>query len=269
MVRFLRDDRERPTASQVPLQVIAAGAPRSATSSMQAAMEQLGYAPCLHMAQIVPHADRSRMMIEAIEERDTARRQKLVHQLVDGYASICDFPVCFFTPDLMDMYPGVKVVLNQRDSGEVWARSAWESLGFLFTWKYWLVGRLILTDRLWYRMNMSAVKYCEEKYKVNGLFNATVHDMHYQMVRDEAAKRGVEVLEFRAEQGWEPLCKFLGKEVPDTEFPRLNEAKTFAIIKTIVITRGLLAYAALGGGIWAAWRYGPSGLDLLRNWVKS
>lgn len=32
------------------------------------------------------------------------------------------------------------------------------------------------------------------------------------------------LLEWSAEHGWEPLCNFLGKEVPDEPFPHLNTA---------------------------------------------
>lgn len=35
------------------------------------------------------------------------------------------------------------------------------------------------------------------------------------------------LLEWGVEDGWEPLCKFLGKEVPDVEFPRTNDAAGF------------------------------------------
>lgn len=30
------------------------------------------------------------------------------------------------------------------------------------------------------------------------------------------------LLEWSADEGWEPLCKFLGKEVPKQSFPRVN-----------------------------------------------
>ena len=33
------------------------------------------------------------------------------------------------------------------------------------------------------------------------------------------------LLTFRLEQGWGPLCEFLGKPVPDVPFPRVNEGK--------------------------------------------
>lgn len=30
------------------------------------------------------------------------------------------------------------------------------------------------------------------------------------------------LLEFRVQEGWEPLCKFLGKPIPNEPFPRVN-----------------------------------------------
>ncbi|KAI0130002.1 hypothetical protein BJ170DRAFT_618409 [Xylariales sp. AK1849] len=264
MVRFISDDRVVAPSTSVPLRVVAAGLPRAATSSMQAAVEQLGFGPCLHMGNIVPHASRTQVMINAIKEVDTAKRQKLIHQLIDGHASLCDMPVCFFMPDLMDMYPDVKVILNQRANGEVWSKSAWDSLGFLFTWRYWLIGRLFKTDRLWYQLNMVGEQWMKDKYDVDSIWTAASYDTHYQMVRDEAAKRNIEVLEFQPEQGWAPLCKYLGKEIPDMDFPRLNEKKAVTIIKAILVTRGLLAYLVFGGGLWASWRYSPSAFSYFK-----
>ena len=34
------------------------------------------------------------------------------------------------------------------------------------------------------------------------------------------------LLEFEVGQGWEPLCDFLDRPVPESPFPRLNDAKT-------------------------------------------
>lgn len=33
------------------------------------------------------------------------------------------------------------------------------------------------------------------------------------------------LLEYQLGSGWEPLCEFLGKPVPDVPFPHLNELK--------------------------------------------
>lgn len=36
------------------------------------------------------------------------------------------------------------------------------------------------------------------------------------------------LLEWNVEDGWKPLCEFLGKEVPETPFPRTNDKDGFA-----------------------------------------
>lgn len=74
-------------------------------------------------------------------------------------------------------------------------------------------------------------------------------------MRVAAQERGRSHLEFKAEDGWGPLCEFLGKDIPGTDFPKLNEKKTFAIIKGIMITKGILSWAAVGGAAWLGWRY--------------
>ena len=52
------------------------------------------------------------------------------------------------------------------------------------------------------------------------------------------------LLVFSVDQGWEPLCKFLGVAVPNTPFPNVNDRAE--IKKTIAdITKG--AYVILGG----------------------
>lgn len=45
------------------------------------------------------------------------------------------------------------------------------------------------------------------------------------MVRGLVPKQNL--LEWSVEDGWEPLCKFLGKPVPKEPFPRVNDAAGF------------------------------------------
>ncbi|KAJ5817039.1 hypothetical protein N7447_009272 [Penicillium robsamsonii] len=102
MVRFLTDKRVAPAATSTPqpLLVIGAGLPRTATSSLQAALEQLNITPCLHMAQIIPHPSRQELLIATTQSKDTPTRQKQLHTLVSGYAAVCDMPAVFHLPDL-------------------------------------------------------------------------------------------------------------------------------------------------------------------------
>ena len=50
---------------------------------------------------------------------------------------------------------------------------------------------------------------------------------HYAKVRRLIPKE--RLLEYKLGSGWEPLCDFLNKPVPDKDFPRVNESKEFEI----------------------------------------
>lgn len=254
MVRFITDSRKAPTGS-APVRVIGAGLPRTATSSLQAAFEELGFAPCLHMAEVIPHPDRMELLIEAAREEEPSRREQLIRQLINGYSATCDMPLVFFLEDLMDMYPDAKVVLGLRPYSEGWAKSCYDSLGFFFTRKFFLIGLFWKTDRLWYQMNMVILEWTRKRWGLVDNFQPAFYDVYNQSVRDAAKERGREILEFKAEDGWGPLCEYLGVETPMTPFPKVNEKKTFAIIKAIVVTKGLLTWAAVGGAVWIGWKY--------------
>ena len=48
------------------------------------------------------------------------------------------------------------------------------------------------------------------------------------------------LLEFKLEQGWEPLCKFLGNEVPSTPFPHINETASFQAKMSVLKKRAMI-----------------------------
>ena len=60
---------------------------------------------------------------------------------------------------------------------------------------------------------------------------------HYASVRKMVP--GERLLEYRLGSGWEPLCAFLGKEVPDVEFPRVNETAAMREKMAIIARRGV------------------------------
>jgi hypothetical protein len=94
---------------------------------------------------------------------------------------------------------------------------------------------------------------------------------HLELVRKKMSDVGRlnknEYLEFNVKEGWEPLCKFLGKEVPkDAEgkpkpFPRVNDQATFgqtfhpyftAMFQKALWQAGtvVVAIAAMAGALW-------------------
>ena len=48
---------------------------------------------------------------------------------------------------------------------------------------------------------------------------------HYRRIREAVHKN--QLLDLQLKDGWEPLCKFLGKEVPRVPFPHINDAAAY------------------------------------------
>ena len=97
-----------------------------------------------------------------------------------------------------------------------------------------------------------------------------VYAKHLETVRARAKAQKRDYLEFDVKQGWRPLCRFLGKDVPRDEngeekpFPRVNDAGAYhdvfnGLFMTVMLKRlgewavSLGAVAALAYGSWWAW----------------
>ncbi len=53
------------------------------------------------------------------------------------------------------------------------------------------------------------------------------------------------LLIYKVQDGWEPLCNFLGKEIPQEEFPHLN--------KSGAVYEDIKKCQKIGLGIWLKW----------------
>ncbi len=104
------------------LAVIGAGFGRTGTLSLRDALERLGLGPCYHMYEVMQnpgHADFWQRAAdgEAVEWEE----------LLAGYRSAVDWPVCSFWAELAARYPEAKVILTVRDPGR-WFESAWSTI---------------------------------------------------------------------------------------------------------------------------------------------
>ena len=79
----------------------------------------------------------------------------------------------------------------------------------------------------------------------------TGFEAHYDQVHAAARARGRKVLEFKVQDGWDPLCQFLGKEVPSEPFPHVNEGDFIARFHVIIFWVRLVGLAKKGL-IWAS-----------------
>ena len=80
---------------------------------------------------------------------------------------------------------------------------------------------------------------------------------HNEHVRKTVPKE--KLLDFNPGDGWRPLCEFLGKDVPNGPFPRLNEGgkaadavRLFIVLKLVQMSALPVVFVAVG---WAAWNW--------------
>lgn len=194
------------------MQVIGAGFPRTGTLSTQAALIRLGL-PCYHMAEVVRHPSHTDAWYEFLvggRPMDWAR-------LFADYEATVDAPAAFFHREVMEAFPDAKVLLNVRDP-EQWFDSFMTLNGVMLEFTAHRASNPRL-DR-WLQVGEALIG----RMFGTGLDRASatrVFEEHNRLVRAEVpADR---LLVFRVQDGWEPLCAFLDRDVPPEPFPHLNE----------------------------------------------
>ena len=172
------------------------------------------------------------------------------------------FQACMYWKQLLEAYPDAKLVHSTR-SPESWAKSvmdtvfriqpdnAQRSLGVrlihaLFPFK---VGRPMA------RMLRSVVSpQTNGDFTPDGLVKK-FKEWEASVIAE--APKG-KLLVFKAEQGWEPLCKFLGVPVPDEPFPHVNDTKEMQKIIAAITAAGWITAAMYVAAIaWAAGKVMP------------
>ena len=92
------------------LKIIGAGFGRTGTTSLKAALEQLGYAKCHHMTEVLMNPSQAAGFLNAWHGNPVDW-----DQLFDGYQATTDWPACTYYQQLMAKYPDAKVILSLRD----------------------------------------------------------------------------------------------------------------------------------------------------------
>ncbi|PHH72555.1 hypothetical protein CDD82_5917 [Ophiocordyceps australis] len=231
----------------VPMRVIVCGAHRTGTLSMRAALHQLGFHDCYHYLTVMENLDdHPQQWTRALKAKQdgVAPFTKADWDALLGQAqACCDVPACLFSVELAEMYPEAKVVMLNRDP-EAWYQSALSTVHVAIRPSS-LVARL----RALYTYYFDAKRRNHDEF-AKALFHDTIqHNLAqekekaiswfkalYQEVRDKVpAERRIE---YRIQDGWEPLCKHLGVEIPTVQdeagnrieapFPRVNDRQEFA-----------------------------------------
>lgn len=228
------------------LEIIGAGFGRTGTLSVYTALSQLGF-PCYHMFEVLKNkANKSHLDFWRRVANSEPGVQHDWEQVFSKYTAAVDNPACCVWRELLAAYPGAKVLLTVHPRGaEAWYESTMNTIYFTETmWQFKVLELATPFGRKFGDMSRKLIWQRSHQGTMNDRDKAIAH-YHRHIADVKAAVPSDRLLVFSADQGWEPLCDFLGVPVPASEFPNVNDRA--AIKKTLnEMTRG--AYAILGLG---------------------
>ena len=199
------------------IKVIGAGFGRTGTLSLKGALELLGFDPCYHMVEVMERPTHSDAWFR------TSQSGKVDWSVFDGFASVVDWPAARYWRDLIERYPSAKVVLTLRDP-DSWYKSVSDTIHVRLTSV--LPADAPESDR---RHRAMATKIVLTD-TFGGRFSDKEHAIEVFERHNAAVRESVDpsrLLVFRVKDGWEPLCRFLDRPIPNEPFPRLNDTAEF------------------------------------------
>ncbi|KAF3025085.1 hypothetical protein E8E14_014542 [Neopestalotiopsis sp. 37M] len=245
-------------------EVLGAGYSRTGTLSLQLALEKLLNGPVVHGATGLLTRPESWiknwvLITRAKADGDRELSLKLLKENMAGYVGGTDVPIVCVVPELVELYPDMKVVLVTRDP-ETWWRSFGNILDMSTAWYIPVLTAISPTLRWWTPFNVewkrNASELIHEAGGQPGVYGPQLLIAHEEMVRRTVPPERLLVM--KLSDGWEPLCKFLGKPVPDEPFPRVNDISAAEKVSSGVVQRLLgmwvAALSVVGCGAYLAFK---------------
>eukprot|EP00457_Paulinella_chromatophora_P012414 gb/GEZN01012623.1/.p1 GENE.gb/GEZN01012623.1/~~gb/GEZN01012623.1/.p1 ORF type:complete len:300 (+),score=23.91 gb/GEZN01012623.1/:62-961(+) len=227
------------------MEVIGAGFQKTGTSSLRLALDRLGYVT-FHGGYVHSSPARMAYWLEAFLQMEQGKPadealdwplhfQRLANEPGSGpnFTATTDFPTALFYKEILKIYPKAKVVLTVRDE-ERWFESRIEMMTWeLCRMRAWTFRMLYCLGHPRYTLYLSLCDMLE-KYAYGHPMTEDIRQQSQSKADYIAAikkhQREViatvppdQLLVFRVQEGWPPLCRFLGKPVPKEPFPHANE----------------------------------------------
>ena len=196
------------------LKIIGAGFGRTGTYSLKLALEQLGFGPCHHMAEVINSPDQIELWNSVTDGKPD------YGAIFSGFQSAVDFPASAYWQDILAANPDARVVLSYR-SAESWYESFSQT-----------ILPLIQNTDGWPEQARPWFELIEKVIIGKALAGHTDKDGILATYRaNESAARALaaegRALIFEARNGWRPLCDFLGVTVPAEPYPSTNPRAHF------------------------------------------
>jgi hypothetical protein len=216
------------------MRVLCLGQSQTGTTTLFIALKQLGYTPYHISAAVGSPKTNFRLWREALEAKFHGKGKPWgraeFDKIFGPYDAVLEIPVICFVEELIAAYPEAKVIVTQQDV-DSWLRSMDSTGGRVLRWPLW--NTLANWDSthagpFWEfsKKAMPASFHTMTDFSAKSPARQAFRD-HYELVRRTVpAER---MLEYRVEEGWGPLCKFLDKDLPHQKFPRVDDSKDFVI----------------------------------------
>ena len=199
------------------LQIIGAGFGRTGTNSLKLALGRLGFGPCHHMFEVRDNPGQLPNW-EAAARGETVDWDDVFH----GYRSQVDWPGARYWRELVQHFPEAKVILSVRDP-DAWFDSVQAT-----------IAPFIAARGTHASPHANAIAEMAYQAIVAQLFDDRMSERDHatRVFREHVAQVQSEIpaerlLTFDLRDGWQPLCEFLGVEVPEIPFPRTNSSREF------------------------------------------
>ncbi|KAI9368051.1 hypothetical protein BJX61DRAFT_525687 [Aspergillus egyptiacus] len=222
-----------PRSRTKPMQVLALGMSRSGTESLRRALIILGYDHVYHgfdMSESTPMqwkewavlGRRKFGLTGTTHKGDPLITRDDFDSILGHSEAVTDQPCAIFAADLIKAYPEAKVILNHRNV-DSWYESITALIlpharGFWYHVLPWFQA-----DMYW------AVQYTIHCFNMH-FYGSLERNGKWVYEQHSATIRGLvepeKLLVWKVQDGWEPLCRFLGKPIPDEEFPAGNTLDT-------------------------------------------
>jgi len=215
------------------LLVIGAGLPRTGALSLKHALSQLYIGKCYHMMDIL-RGDQEDIDIWWDAAEGNVTKEKWQTYFSRKYCTTgVDFPFALFYKELMECFPNAKVILSTRDP-DSWYSSVHESIfqmtkllrdpSYSLLLK-WMDGRKRCGKEFIDKLDDKIPDGCDVTY-YTAISGGPDQAKKFYLDWNEAVKRNVpasRLLVHSADDGWEPLCRFLGFPIPDEPYPRVDD----------------------------------------------
>ena len=205
------------------MKVICAGWGRTGTRSLKFALEILNKQPSYHMQNILLTKKDATLWHSLIFKKN---KEFEWDTIFNGFGACLDFPSCNYYKELMDAYPNAKVILTVRDD-ESWIKS-WNVLNnkilksFTFRFLAKIPGTSFKLQKDIHNEMILGPRGAFKGFKSDDDRKVRFNEWNQSVIDYVPADR---LLVYQVKEGWEPLCKFLDKPIPDIPFPYKNKTK--------------------------------------------